>query len=260
MGWATEGAIEVEGKRLAFVEAGEGPSLSGVVLIHGAGGDQRVWHLLLRNLSRLGLRGVALELPGHGNSPGPGCETIQAYARLVEAFLDARELSSPIMAGHSMGGAIALTLGLSVPEKLGGLILIGTGARLRVHEEILNVLRSDFEKTVNQIAGFAYSGASDPALLEEGKRQFLECTPEVMWGDFRACDAFNVMGRIGEIHLPALVICGEDDSLTPPKYSELLAREIPSARLCLIESAGHMVMVEQPRLVGEAIREFAGAL
>ena len=97
MAWATEGSIGVEGRRLTFVEAGEGSALPEVVLVHGAGGSQKVWHLLLRRLAGLGLRGVALELPGHGNSAGPGCETIQAYARVVDVFLDTRGGASPIL-------------------------------------------------------------------------------------------------------------------------------------------------------------------
>ncbi len=260
MAWATESVVEAGGKRLAFVEVGEGSAFPALLLVHGAGGNQKNWHLLLRHLSRHGLHAIALELPGHGKSPGPGCEAIQDYARIVETFLDAKDLSSPILVGHSMGGAITLTLGLGIPEKLGGLILVGTGARLRVREEILNGLLSDFESTVDRIVGFAYSDSSDPALVEEGKRQLLECPPEVLWGDLKACDGFDVMERVRRIHLPAFVICGKDDSLTPPKYSDFLAENIPYARLRLIENAGHMVMVEQSRLVGEAIRQFVRAL
>ena len=113
---------------------------------------------------------------------------------------------------------------------------------------------------MSRIIGYAYSKSTAPGLVEEGKCQLLECAPEVLWGDFKTCDEFNVTDRIGQIDLPALVVCGKDDTLTPPKYSEFLAEKIPSARLHLIERAGHMVMVEQPRLVGEAIREFAGTL
>ncbi len=261
MAWAAEGAIDAEGISLAYLETGEGSELPAIVLIHGAGGDRNSWRLLLRHFAGCGLHGVALELPGHGKSPCTGkTPDIQGYARVVEAFIGARGLSSPILAGHSMGGAIALTLGLEVPGKLAGLVLIGTGARLRVNEEILHGLRSDYENTVSRITGYAYSKSAAPGLVAEGKRQFLECAPEVLRGDFKACGEFNVMDRIGQIDLPALVVCGKDDTLTPPKYSEFLAEKIPSARLHIVERSGHMVMAEQPRLVGEAIREFAGTL
>ena len=81
-----------------------------------------------------------------------------------------------------------------------------------------------------------------------------------MEGDFRACDAFDVMGRLGEIELPTLVLCGESDALTPPKYSHFLAGNIPGARLEMVEAAGHMLMLEQPARAGEAIAAFLETL
>jgi len=178
------------------------------------------------------------------------------YARLVRAFIEARGLSAPVLAGHSMGGAIALACALSAPGALGGLVLLGTGARLRVLEAILEGILADFEATVEGIVGYAYSPAAPPALAEEGRRQLLACSPGVLRGDFLACDAFDVMERLGGLSLPTLVLCGEDDLLTPPKYSRYLAARIPGARLRLIEGAGHMLMLERTSSVGEAIAGF----
>ena len=80
--------------------------------------------------------------------------------------------------------------------------------------------------------------------------------PAVTIGDFTACDGFDVMDRIGQVRLPVLVIVGEDDELTPPKYAEFLARAIPGARLARIPRAGHYVSLEQPDEVNHAIRSF----
>jgi pimeloyl-ACP methyl ester carboxylesterase len=81
-----------------------------------------------------------------------------------------------------------------------------------------------------------------------------------MLGDFRACDAFDVRERLGDISVPTLVIGGKDDRLTPPKFSEYLREHIPNARLLLVEEAGHMVMLEQPAVVTEAIADFLATL
>ena len=80
--------------------------------------------------------------------------------------------------------------------------------------------------------------------------------PAVTIGDFTACDGFDVMDRIGQVRLPTLVIVGEDDELTPPKYAEFLARTIQGARLARIPRAGHYVSLEQPDEVNRAIRSF----
>lgn len=167
---------------------------------------------------------------------------------------------SPVIAGHSMGGGVAMTCGLSNQERLGGLILIGTGARLRVSENILNGILSDFSSTVSSIAEALFSPAAPPELIEEGRRQLLECPAEIIHGDFCACDEYSVIDRVAGIELPSLVLCGRDDVLTPPKYSECLCENMPSASLEMIEDAGHMVMVEQPARVGESIHRFVHSL
>jgi pimeloyl-ACP methyl ester carboxylesterase len=214
----------------------------------------------MRHLSSGGVHALALELPGHGGSPGPAPSNISEYSQIVNSFIDAKGILSPIVVGHSMGGAIALTLGVENPERLGGLILVGTGARLRVDERILNGLHSNFEAAVDRIIGYAFSESSSPALVEEGKRQLMKCRPEVVWGDFKACDEFDLMKEIPQIPLTALVICGKDDCLTPPKFAHYLAENIPSVHLHLVEGAGHMVMIEQPRRMGEAVLEFLQGL
>jgi pimeloyl-ACP methyl ester carboxylesterase len=78
----------------------------------------------------------------------------------------------------------------------------------------------------------------------------------VTHGDYSACNVFDVMARLGEIHAPTIVICGEQDRMTPPKYSELLVSKIPGAQLALIENAGHSVMIEQPHAVSRALFDF----
>jgi pimeloyl-ACP methyl ester carboxylesterase len=82
----------------------------------------------------------------------------------------------------------------------------------------------------------------------------------VAHGDFRACDAFDVMARVGEIRAPAIVVCGAEDRLTPPKHAELLRDRIPGARLELVPGAGHMVTVEAPDRVAGAIEGLLASL
>ncbi len=255
-GSGREGEIEADGRRLAFAEAGSESDLPSIVFIHGAGGSRKSWSHLLHDISRRGLHALALELPGHGASPGPGSRSIGVYTETVEAFIEARGLARPVLAGHSMGGAVALTCGLNIPARLGGLILIGTGARLRVMESILAGVLSNFEVTAAEIADFLFAPSAPAALAEEGRRQLLECSPEVVHGDFSACDGFDERNRIGDIALPSLILCGDSDRLTPSKYSQFLAEKLPSAEFKIIPDSGHMVMVEQPRRVGEEIHRF----
>jgi pimeloyl-ACP methyl ester carboxylesterase len=83
--------------------------------------------------------------------------------------------------------------------------------------------------------------------------------PGVVHGDFTACDAFDVMARLGEIRVPARVVVGEEDRLTPSKYSKLLRDKLPGEGLLVVPGAGHMVTWEAPEAVAkEAASLLAG--
>jgi pimeloyl-ACP methyl ester carboxylesterase len=83
-----------------------------------------------------------------------------------------------------------------------------------------------------------------------------ETRRSVLNGDFLACDQFDVLHRLGEITMPTLVICGEEDQLTPLKYSRFTMDALLDARLVTIPGAGHMVMLEKPSAVTEAVKTF----
>ncbi len=101
---------------------------------------------------------------------------------------------------------------------------------------------------------------ADPRSVEKSAELLALVPPAVTAGDFRACDAFDVLDRLGEIALPALVIVGERDRLTPPRYAERLAEAIPGASLVVVPRAGHLPMVERPRPVAEAVAAFLAHL
>jgi len=225
-----------------------------LVLVHGAGGNRLHWPGELRRLP--GATVYTLDLPGHGRSGERGRDTVEGYAEAVVEFLDRLGIERAVVVGHSMGGAIALTLALGSPDRVAGLVLVASGARLRVAPAILEGMHSDFEGSVGLITYFAWAPEAPPALTEVGRRALLEIGPEVLFGDLAACDRFDAMGRLREIGVPTLVTVGTLDQLTPPKYARFLAEHIPNAQLVLIEGAGHMVMLERPAEMAGAVQEF----
>ena len=142
----------------------DAPNAPPLVLIHGAGGTHMHWPGELRRLPTTTV--YALDLPGHGQSGGAGCTTITEYAQAVAAWADALGLPRFILAGHSMGGAIAQMVALRQPQRLAGLILVGTGARLAVSPAILDGLGRDYAATARLIAEWAYRRQGDPATLD----------------------------------------------------------------------------------------------
>ena len=247
----------VDGLRINYVETGRGPKT--LCLVHGAGGSALAWIRQLEDLADAA-RVIALDLPGHGESGGEGCRRIGDYARVVRGFVEALGPGPVVLGGHSMGGGIAQAVALQRSGLLAGLILVGTGARLRVLPRIFELLGSNYPEGCAFVNTLGFSPSTAQALKDGARTVMLGTRPEVTIGDFTACDAFDVMDRVGTIRVPALAICGEDDRLTPPRYARFLAEKIPGARLLLVEKAGHYVQLEQPDLVNAAIREFLAAV
>jgi len=164
--------------------------------------------------------------------------------------------SPAYIAGHSMGGAVAMQLAVSRPPLARGLILIGTGARLKVHPEILQGILRDKEATARTILDTAFSDVVPSALKDKVFTDYMKNDALTIFNDFTACNAFDLMGGLDALTVPTLVICGTADRFTPPKYSHYLAANIPGARFELIADAGHMVMLEKPAEVNAAIDRF----
>jgi pimeloyl-ACP methyl ester carboxylesterase len=155
-----------------------------------------------------------------------------------------------------MGGAVALCYALSWPEDLAGIVLIATGARLRVAPEILDGLAADYPAAVDAIIARSLAPGADSRLARRLREAMLAVPPDVTLGDFQACDAFDVRDRLGEVRVPSLVVAGREDRMTPPRYAEYLQAHLPRSRLVWIPGAGHMAHVERAREVNEAIRQF----
>jgi pimeloyl-ACP methyl ester carboxylesterase len=179
---------------------------------------------------------------------------------VVRDFAEALGLSPFVLGGHSMGGAIAQEFALRYTNRLAGLVLIGTGARLRVAPQFLDGVLKDPQGTAELLATWTHGEHVDPNLRRTYIRRLREVDPQVIHGDFVACDAFDRMADVARIALPTLVICGDADRMTPVKYSRFLAEQIKRAQLVVVPEAGHMVMLERPEAVIEAIGRFLASL
>ena len=200
----------------------------------------------------------ALDLPGHGESPGEGERRIEAYVARVIAWMDGLGIRQGVLVGHSMGGAIALTMALEFAPRLAALVLVGTGGRLRVNPSLLEATADEktYPRAVDLVMRWAFSPQAPKRLVTLAHKRMAQVPHHVVHGDFGACDAYDVLDRLKDIEVPTLVICGREDKLTPLKYSRHLAEVIPDARIEVIDSAGHMAMLERPVEVQRAVKAF----
>jgi pimeloyl-ACP methyl ester carboxylesterase len=173
----------------------------------------------------------------------------------LSRFIESEVEGDYLVVGSSLGGGVAIEHALaSTSEHLKGIVLLATGARLRVHPMILQLFEQ-VAKTgeLPPLPPGLYEQDVDPAIVEEAATA-RELTPIETGGtDWRAADGFDRMANAKDIQVPALIIVGTNDALTPPKYAEYLAATIPDNELHVIEGAGHMLVMERAAEVARRI-------
>ncbi len=224
------------GRQIEICRRGQGTLT--LVLVHGAGDDHDTHAEVARRVADAGLTTVTLSLPGRRGSSGPACTTVAEAAAVVGNVI--RRLEGPVVLyGHSLGGGIALELALTQPDLLAGLVLVATGARLRVHPEILAQVRA--------------AAAADHGAVDVGT------TPATTTrDDWLAADGFDRLHDLGGCHVRALILGGADDALTPPRNVAWLEDHLPDARQVLVAGAGHFLPIEDPDTTADAIVDFLG--
>ena len=243
-----------------FLHEGGGVRRSPLVLIHGAGGDHLFWPPEIRRLPDF--RVISLDLPGHGKTDGPGCQSIEDYARCVAKFVDASGLYRAVFVGHAMGGAIALALAHDYPERVAGIGLISTGACLPIPSSVIEnaANQSTFLLAIKGLQEISLGLHTSTNLSDINFKRLNETRQPLLLGDLLACDRFNMVGCLGSIRSPALVVCGTEDKFTPLRFSETLSSQIPGAALQTVEGAGHMLILEQPGRLAKLISVFLATL
>jgi pimeloyl-ACP methyl ester carboxylesterase len=226
-----------------------------IVLLHGAGFDHTTWALHSRWFAHHGYNVLAPDLPGHGRSAGPPLSTIAEMADWTAALLDAAGAAQARLVGHSMGSLIALETAVRHPAKVSALGLIGTAAAMTVGPDLLKAAEANDHSAVDMVSiwglGFRaeLGGSLAPGLwMHSGAQRVLEQgRPGVLFTDLSACNAYqNALVAAAQVSVPATIVLGERDMMTPLKAGKALAAALPNSRTVVLKGAGHMMMVERP--------------
>lgn len=248
--------INIDGKKVYYAGYSQTEGTP-IIFCHGSGGGHHHWLYQLKGLKGK-VNPLAVDLPGHGRSEGEPADDIATYRDWLHLFAKALNLSPFVAAGHSMGGAIALDYALNYPEDILGLILVGSGGRLRVLPAFLETLQGGVVPAA--LADFLYCPDAPQELLQKGREEVASTAASIYHADLSACDKFDVTDKLERINQQVMMICGSEDRLTPVKYSHFLAEKLPSGRVEVIDGAGHMVMIEKPEEVNQVIETFIAGL
>ena len=223
-----------------------------LIFLHGSGAYGGVW----RYQTDYFPDSDAVNLPGH--LQGQTLNSVEEYVDWLREYVRGRGYRDVVLVGHSLGGAIALMYTINYPQELKGIVIIGSGARLKVHPMYLTTLEETIKGNLQE--WYQQMVADHRLTPEDYQGEVLEkrkaIGPAVMLNDFLCCDKFDLMDRVQEIKLPALIICGELDMMTPVKYANYLGTKLTNSRVVIIPQVTHLVFAEKPEAVNEAIEDF----
>lgn len=265
--------VEVNGVKLAYEEHGSGEPfvwVAGTGISGGVWGKWQVPHFSDR------YRCITFDLRGTGASDSPvGGYSVPVFAADVLGLLDHLGIERAHFAGVSLGSAIIQELAISHPERVRSATLISTWSSTRREHHIrrwfegrLLTLKSGAPIEVFRAFGFWMASHTvidlEPELQAEVEAFFAANSaaqpPHAYIGHFEADLEHDTMDRLGEIRCPTLVVYGDEDLITLPRYNETVASRIPGAISRVIPQAGHFAWVERGDQMNTIIDEFVSGL
>jgi pimeloyl-ACP methyl ester carboxylesterase len=255
-------------------ELGDGPPL---VLLHGLGTTQRIWSLVIAALAA-DRRVITLDLPGFGGSApaGEGFELPEVVERVARA-LAARDVRAPFdLVGHSLGGAVALTLAARRPRLVRRLVLVapaGLQAPTRVPPDVLGAGAEGLfavRRALAPLTDLAWGrrlllafAADDGALLSPAQARMMV---EASAGAQRIAPALATIAQadlrplLHRSRAPLGLMWGAEDRAVPRRLAVEIGRRRPDAQLEVIAHAGHVPMIEKPDQFSAALHRLLNRL
>ena len=250
--------ITSSGQAIGVVEAGNGDATP-IVFLHGVGSDKSVWAPQLDHFGR-SRRAVAFDYPGYGDSDAaPEGTTRDDFASAVLAAMAALGIGRAHVCGLSLGGVIAIAMHSLAPERIASLILADTFA---VHPDGRGIYErsvagsADLRAMAEARVDVLLAQPVDPAIRNEVVETMATIDPAAYRIGAEAVWLADQRDRARAIRVPALVVCGADDKVTPPALSHELVELIPGARYEEIARSGHLTNLERPAEFNRIVDEF----
>ncbi len=226
------------------------------LLVHGIGGRAEVWNPVLPLFQAV--NAIAIDLPGHGKSPGPLLPTAPAGARCLDAVRIALGLDSVFAVGQSLGGAVVQCFACDFPASSRGIVIANSAADFSVGEERLRQIEADWPAAARDFAARQLSSAAAPALKQQAQQMVSWREPAVLVHDLGLCNAFSARAWAATIRTPVLILTGDEDPTTGVERARDLHALYPHADLCVLERCGHNAALEQPERFAAAVDAFVG--
>jgi len=228
-----------------------------IVFVHGAGLSSSCWQYQTAHFAD----SIAVDLPGHGGSTDPAHQTIAEYAAWLGDSIRRSGPEPVFLVGHSMGSLISLETAARNPDMVAVLVLIATAAEMKVYPDLLQAVQERDPAAAAMVIKWSLpkSGYGRPRrwVLQISDDFMTSTANGVMAADLTASDTYASSVEVaGNVRCPALLVLGERDIMTRPAAAQPLAAALHDARIVVVEKAGHMLPLEKPDEVNEAISLF----
>ena len=249
-------SIDTARGRIGLIETGSGDETP-ILFLHGVGSDKSVWRPQLEHFGK-SRWALAFDYPGYGESDPAGNATRDDFAAAMLAAMDSLGVGKAHVCGLSLGGVIAIAMHSAAPERCASLILADTFA---VHPQgraiyDRSVAASQDIRALAEARVGALLVSEDPAIRSEIVETMAAIDPEAYRVGARAVWLADQRERAAAIRVPTLVICGEEDAITPPSLSEELASLISGSKLEIIAAASHLANLDKTAEFNAAIDFF----
>jgi 3-oxoadipate enol-lactonase len=254
--------LTIDGRRISYLSVDRSQAWPTLVFVHGSGVSARCWSDQLGALSRTA-RVVAFDLPAHGESDELPSAGLAQYADVVADGLDALGAWPAIAIGHSLGGAVAITLAARRAADVCGLVLISSCARLPATSTSVQWFWASLPASLRRVLFFLtakdvlFAAGASPAAVALGMQELRACRPETLAADVAIARAMDLTEVAGALRVPTLIMCGSRDRVTPLALSRELHATIAGSRLEIVDGPGHMLLIEAAGVVNRAIAAFA---
>jgi proline-specific peptidase len=253
-----------------FVEDLGNPNGEVIVFLNGVMASTNSWYTIIKPFVKMGYRIILHDFKGQLKSDKPdGVYTFEEHAKETIEILNNLNVKKAHFVGTSYGGEVALNIGFRFPEVVKSLVIIDSVSE--TNQEMIDEINSWINLCENK-DGYAFfwgmaKSIYGPKFMKENTdflEQRAQATRHVdhsyFKGQISLYKTFNndvyMTNRLSDIKVPTLIVCGKDDILKPPKFSEIMQEHIENSKLVLLEDCGHVAIFEKYEEIIELIKNW----
>jgi pimeloyl-ACP methyl ester carboxylesterase len=236
-----------------------------VIFLHGWLGSWGLWQQTMKSIGERN-RTYALDFWGFGESEDKlSSYQVQDFVDLVEQFMDQLGIQQAPLVGHSMGGTVSLMAALKFEKRIQKVVVIGSpinGASLslplkfagnRFIAERIFQFFGPFRKVLKKISPFICKHPDFPEIMD---RDLSKTNLESFLNSIRSLKKINLSKDLLKLEIPVLGLYGNRDNIVSPAQNRLLKQVIPHAEIELFQNSGHFIMLEEPEICVQRIKQF----